>query len=99
MKKSFILLTIAIALSACNATRITQTWVKDNCTEQHKLNPQGESFVYVKCENLHPTDKIKKVCPKSKACYSPSEAVIEIEAACGDSTFNIAKIVKAITNR
>lgn len=89
--KNLLFASIALlALSGCNAVKLTQSWAAKNCT-----TTQVDNYTIVKCENLYPTEKVKQVCPTAKVEYDIANATVEIKANCLDS-LNIFDAVKAI---
>ena len=97
MKKAFLFLTIAIALSACNATKKATDFLKTKCADSSIVKQEDGSYkVSVHCVDLYATEKVKEYLPVGKVEYNISEAELSIVGVSKDSVPDVMNILKEI---
>jgi hypothetical protein len=97
MRKIITILTIAVALSACNATKKATDFLKSKCADSSITKQEDGSYkVSVHCTDLYATDKVKQYLPVGKVEYNISEAELSITGISKDSVPDVMNILKQI---
>lgn len=97
MKNFLLFISIAVLLSACNATQKATDFLKSKCADSSITKQEDGSYkVSVHCVNLYATDKVKEYLPIGKVEYNISEAELSVVGVSKDSIPDVVNILKAI---